>query len=177
MHARLSGQGDWDLGVFDARTRRSVAGSAALRANELAEGFVRRGQRLIVQSCRVRGSSSSANLRIAAIALSQARAASDGPTQIVSVRTDRRGVRVFQESGLDVTEHMGEGGVDVVLHGAGRRGDAARDRHGLRRHVEDVEAQDDADRRADGEWAAGRDDSALPSGATEYRRLPTTRPS
>jgi len=172
VHARLSGKGDWDLGVFDARTRRSVAGSAALRANELAEGFVRRGQRLIVQACRVRGGSSSAQLRIATIALPQARAASDGPTQVVSVRTDRRGVRVLQEAGLDVTEHMGEGGVDVVLHGSR---DAAKLRAlGMSFDVKiaDVEAQDEANRREDREWAAGRDASALPSGNTEYRRLP-----
>jgi hypothetical protein len=42
IRARLTGRGgDWDLGVFDARSRRSVAGSAGLGSNELAEGFVR----------------------------------------------------------------------------------------------------------------------------------------
>src|SRR5688500_6268154 len=57
VRARLTGRGgDWDVGVFDAKTKRSVAGSAAFGSNELAEGFVRKGQRLIVQACRERGS-------------------------------------------------------------------------------------------------------------------------
>ena len=28
VHARLAGRGDWDVGVFDAKSGRSVAGSA-----------------------------------------------------------------------------------------------------------------------------------------------------
>ena len=175
VQARLSGGGDWDLGVFDARTGRSVAGSAALRSNELAEGFVRRGQRLVVQACRVRGSARTARLRIATVALPQASASSDGPTQVVTVRTDSRGIGDLQAAGLDVSEHAGAGGIDVVLHGA-------RDRATLRAtgmafdvKVRDVEAHDRAQRRADQAWAQARDESALPSGNTAYRRLPGLR--
>ena len=40
VRARLSGAGDWDLGVFDASSGRTVAGSASFGSNELAEGFV-----------------------------------------------------------------------------------------------------------------------------------------
>jgi hypothetical protein len=170
--ARLSGGGDWDLGVFDARTGRSVAGSAALGSNELAEGFVRRGQRLVVQACRVRGAGATARLSVSTVALPQARAASGGTTQVVTVRTDRRGIAVLQQAGLDVTEHVGSGGIDVVLHGA-------RDRAVLRAtgmaydvKVRDVEARDRARRRADRAYAQGREESALPSGNTAYRRLP-----
>jgi hypothetical protein len=172
VQARLSGGGDWDLGVFDARTGRSVAGSAALRSNELAEGFVRRGQRLVVQACRVRGSARTARLRIATVALPQASTASDGPTQVVTVRTDSRGIGELQAAGLDVSEHAGAGGIDVVLHGA-------RDRATLRAtgmafdvKIRDVEAHDRAERRADRAWAQAHDESALPSGNTAYRRLP-----
>ena len=46
VRARLKGRGDWDVGVFDAKTRRSVAASAGFASNELAEGFVTKGQRL-----------------------------------------------------------------------------------------------------------------------------------
>ena len=38
VRARLKSRGDWDVGVFDARTKRTVAGSAGFRGNELAEG-------------------------------------------------------------------------------------------------------------------------------------------
>ena len=41
--------------MFDAKTKRYVAGSAAFAGRELAEGFVTKGQRLIVQGCRFRG--------------------------------------------------------------------------------------------------------------------------
>ena len=55
VRARLSGGGDWDLGVFDANSGRFVAGSASFGSNELAEGFVKGGQKLVVQACRFRG--------------------------------------------------------------------------------------------------------------------------
>ena len=55
VRARLSGRGDWDLGVFDANSGRFVAGSAGFASNELAEGFVKGGQKLVVQACRFRG--------------------------------------------------------------------------------------------------------------------------
>jgi hypothetical protein len=100
VRARLRGGGDWDIGIFDARTRRTVAGSAAMRPNELAEGFVLRGQRLIVQACRIRGGARTARLEVASVALPKARAADDGPTQVVTVRTDSSGIRRLQQAGL-----------------------------------------------------------------------------
>src|SRR5690242_6746995 len=56
LQARLTGGGDWDLAVFDSRTGAVVAGSAGSRTNELAEGFVTKGQGLLVQGCRYGGS-------------------------------------------------------------------------------------------------------------------------
>ncbi len=58
VRARLQSRGDWDVAVFDAKTKRVVAGSAAFRGNEVAEGFVRKGQRLLVQACRFAGHAS-----------------------------------------------------------------------------------------------------------------------
>ena len=63
VSARLSGEGDWDVGVFGARGR-SVAGSAGPRSVELAEGFVNAGEQLVVQACRFRGSASRASLSV-----------------------------------------------------------------------------------------------------------------
>ena len=173
VQARLSGGGDWDLGVFDARTGRSVAGSAALavqRARARASSAAASGSSC--RRARVRGSATTARLRVATVALPQARTAADGPTQVVTVRTDSRGIGELQAAGLDVTEHADAGGVDVVLHGS-------RDRATLRAtgmafdvKVRDVEARDRAQRRADRAWAQARDESALPSGNTTYRRLP-----
>ncbi len=63
VRARLRSRADFDLGVFDARTKRFVAGSAALGGRELAEGFVTKGQRLIVQACHFRGHESAPGCR------------------------------------------------------------------------------------------------------------------
>ena len=51
VSARLSSGGDWDLAIFGAKGR-LVAGSAGFAGNELAGGFVRKGERLTVQACR-----------------------------------------------------------------------------------------------------------------------------
>src|SRR6187551_1616964 len=60
---RLRSAGDWDLGVF-GRRRRMVAGSASFGGNELASGFVRRGERILVQACRYRGDARTAHVSI-----------------------------------------------------------------------------------------------------------------
>ena len=92
IQARLRGRGDWDLGVFDRRTRRMVAGSAGFRTNELAEGFVRRGQRLLVQACRYRGSAASARLSITYLARPATARAGAGAERVsvVDVKTPTR---------------------------------------------------------------------------------------
>src|SRR5919108_5905973 len=43
VSVRLRSRGDWDLGVFGKRGRQ-VAGSAGFGGNELASGFVHRGE-------------------------------------------------------------------------------------------------------------------------------------
>ena len=53
-------RGDWDLAVFDARTRQLVAGSANFGADERAQGFSTGAQSLIVQACRRSGSARTA---------------------------------------------------------------------------------------------------------------------
>ena len=88
VRARLQSRGDWDVAVFDAKTKRVVAGSAAFRGNEVAEGFVRKGQRLLVQACRFAGKASSAHVSVAF--LGEPGGHQVGPTQVVSVSTPTR---------------------------------------------------------------------------------------
>ena len=45
-----------------------MAGSAALRGNELAEGFVTKGQRLLVQACRFGGKAGKARVSVSYLA-------------------------------------------------------------------------------------------------------------
>ena len=103
VQARLAGAGDWDLGVFDARTGRSVAGSAGFASNELAEGFVSKGQALVVQACRYRGDAGSASLRVGFDAVATGE---DGErTQVVTCARRRGGPGAAGGLGVDLTEH------------------------------------------------------------------------
>ena len=102
VRARLRSRADFDLGVFDAKSKRFVAGSAALGGRELAEGFVTKGQRVIVQACHFRGRAKRARVAVNFVT-SQA-----GPaqrTQIVEVSTPTRADKTrLQGLGLDLTE-------------------------------------------------------------------------
>ena len=85
-----------------ARGARSPARPAS-RSNELAEGFVKKGQKLRVQACRFRGSASSADLSIGFVAIAER---SIGKVQIVDVATaTRKEKQRLQSLGLDLTEH------------------------------------------------------------------------
>src|SRR5262245_58536125 len=66
LRARLSGAdtSDFDLGLFDAATRRPIQGSAAFGSNELAEAYTLKGTRVLVQVCRRTGRDRSARLSL-----------------------------------------------------------------------------------------------------------------
>ena len=73
------------LGHRDLRRRgRLVAGSASFGGNELAEGFVRRGERLTIQACRFRGNAGSARVSVHFTRLVKRQ---QGKLQVVDVAT------------------------------------------------------------------------------------------
>ena len=174
VRARLKSRGDWDVGVFDARTKRTVAGSAGFRGNELAEGAVTKGQRLLVQACRFRGKSSAARVSVDFLGLSASPV--QGAVQVVDVSTPTRAdKRRLQTLGLDLTEHGDADSIEVVLYG-NEDAQTLRDakfRYSVR--IADLDARVEANRRADRRFAARaaqNGGSRLPSGRTSYRRLP-----
>src|ERR1700742_1427863 len=163
--------GDWDLGVFGAKGRR-VAGAASFGARELAEGFVRRGERLRVQACRIAGDSSSATTRVSFVPLKREQAA--GKAQLVDVRTASRKAKArLQSLGLDLTETGDANSVVVLLHGSADARKLRRAGFTYEVRVADLAKQAKADQRANAAYArsAGRKGSGLPSGSTEYRHL------
>jgi hypothetical protein len=166
----LAPGGDWDLGVFDAETGRTVAGSAHFRSRELAEGVVGKGQRLVVQACRLSGATSTARLNVEVDEIDVG--ASLEKTQLVHVSTPTRAQEAKLTSlGLDMTEHGRKGFLGVVLHGAD---DARKLRQAGFSYdvvIDDLGAQSVADRRADHAFARSVTKSALPSGRNTYRRL------
>ena len=168
VSARLRSHGDWDVAVFGAHGR-PVAGSAGFGGNELAEGFVRRGERLTVQACRFRGGAASAKLSISFTKIAKRR---QGRWQVVDVSTRKRSDKQrLQALGLDLTEHGDANSVDVILHG---RADARR----LRRagfsytvRIRDLAKRTRRNQLRDRRHARATASSGLPSGRDSYRHL------
>ncbi|HYH60601.1 MAG TPA: M14 family zinc carboxypeptidase [Solirubrobacterales bacterium] len=114
VQATLTGaEGNWDLAVLEAKTSRVVTASSYPTGDEIAEGFSAGAGDLIVQACRRTGEDSTAELSVETNELTE-----QAPRmQIVRVSTpdpDTEGRLVA--TGLDLTEHGGEGYLDVVLH-------------------------------------------------------------
>ncbi len=170
VRVMLDGGGDWDVAVFDKATGRAVAGSSGFRSSELAEGFVTKGQQLIVQACRYAGPAKTVNYGIGFVGVATTPAA--GPSQLVSVRTaDRAAKRRLQSLDLDMTEFATATTIDVVLHGDA---DAAKLRQAGFTYtvkVPDLRKRIAANRAADASFAKKQAVSNLPSGRTTYRRL------
>ncbi len=174
VRARLAGRGDWDVAVFDAKTRRNVAGSAGFGSSELAEGFVRKGQRLLVQACRYRGGAKGAKLSVSFLGIEgdAKAAAAGGKIQVVDVATrDRAGKERLQGLGLDLTEHGDADSVEVVLHDAADEQKLRDAGFSFDVRIADLVARTKANRAADRRFAAQVEQTALPSGRTTYRRL------
>jgi murein tripeptide amidase MpaA len=169
VSVRLRSAGDWDLGVFGTRGR-LVAGSASFGGNELASGFVRRGERLVVQACRFRGDASSANVSIDFTRIQKTKGRRYSLVDVATpTRADRRRLQAL---GLDVTEHGDADSVEVLLHG---RADARTLRGAgfrYRVRVADLAAQARRNARRDAAHARAAQASGLPSARTTYRRLP-----
>ncbi len=170
ISARLNGEpgGDWDLGVFDAKGR-SVAGSASFGARELAEGIATKGQRLTVQACRRSGSGETARLTVSGRGLPSAEGADR--LRLVSVATPTPADKDrLLATGLDVTEHASPSAVEVVLHGAADAVRLSAAGFAYEVLIPDLIAHDRAALRASS--SSSQPGAEMPSGRTEYRRLP-----
>ena len=166
-----AGSGDWDLGLFDAATKRLVAGSAAFGASEVASGFAGGGRELVVQACRRSGTARSASVSVVADAI-----AGGGPEDKPSlVRVPIDGQAEMDRLvglGLDVTENDGPGYVDVAVYGLAERRRLRDAGFDFEVRVDDLVAEDSARLARERALARGTQRSALPSGRETYRRLP-----
>jgi hypothetical protein len=166
LSLRLSGgRGDWDLAAYDAKGRR-VAGAASAGSDELAQGFVRAGQRIAVQACGGLGAA-----RLVAT-LAPADLDTGLAPKLVEIDTPtRESVELLQTLGLDLTEHGEDGHRGAVLY------TEAEERllraKGFTWDVTVADLAEDARKRraADAAFAAASDGTDLPSGSEGYRRL------
>ncbi|HTN26024.1 MAG TPA: M14 family zinc carboxypeptidase [Solirubrobacteraceae bacterium] len=176
LRATIAARGDWDLAVFDARSRRLVAAGAAPAGPELAEGFVAKGEQLVLQACRRAGAGTQARLRAATIALAPQPAG--GREQVVTVAAATPAARSRIEAlGLDLTESGDSRGVGVVLHSAADAATLVRAGFSWTVQTADLRTQAAANAVADARFAtrartrAGAAAAGVPSGRTTYRHL------
>ena len=166
VQARLTGgEGDWDVAVFSGD--RLVAGSSHFGTQELAEGVVMEGQELVVQTCRRSGDTESASLDVSFIPLAEP---TGEPIKLVRIDVANDAEEQLLDTlGLDLTEDARPGQRDALLFGA--EDEQTLEESGLDFEVvtPDLVAAD----RAALEASAGPEDGlSVPSGRTEYRRLP-----
>jgi hypothetical protein len=61
-------RGNWNLAVFDARTRHALTSSESFTSNEVAQTWVAAGQRLLIQGCHASGPASAFHVATAFVA-------------------------------------------------------------------------------------------------------------
>lgn len=169
VSARLDGaEGNWDLAVVD-EAGRVVAGSAFADGDEIAEGYATLPGELWIQACRRTGSDSTAELTVDTIPLTE-----PAPRlQMVRVATPTpESAEELSAMGFDLTEHGGEGFMDVVLHGPAEGAMLNELGYSFQVLIPDLAKDSLATRLAERRLAARGAPSELPSGRTgTYREL------
>jgi hypothetical protein len=160
-------RGNWDLAVFDARSRRAMTSSESFSSNEVAQTWVDAGQRLIIQGCREGGRRSA--FRVATTFVNAKPPAPTVPS-LVRVQTSDDGVLNRLDSlGFDVTENEHPGRVDVVAPDAGKL--ALLKKLGLKYDVLSSDLRKDfvEARASDAKRVHAAGKSPLPTGRETYR--------
>ncbi|MEA2362846.1 MAG: hypothetical protein QOD71_1991 [Thermoleophilaceae bacterium] len=165
----VAASGDWDVAIFKADTGQVVAGSASRGAREIAAGYAVAGQRLVIQACRLSGGASSAGLSVESSAIDTTNVSAPKLVRVSTPNADRE--RKLNSLGLDVTEHGGDGFIEVVLYSAADAAKLTANNFTYTVQVPDLNVQARRDARADRTFAATTAVSGFPSGRTTYRRL------
>ena len=173
VRLKAIGRGDWDLGLFDSRGRR-VAGSMAAGPREVAQTWVRAGDRLTIQGCHRSGRARTAAVGIALADLDLPASAVSGTPQLVKVKyEDQEDLQRIAELGLDLTHYIHDGEADVIVANDAQRALLTKNGFDVATEIEDLGAHFRRSRAADAQYAAnvGAAGSPLPSGRTRYRVL------
>ena len=172
LDVRLSGRGDWDLELASAAGT-TLAESHAFGGRELAQAWVRGGQRITARGCRGKGAGPAARttFRLSSVTLPKLEL---GPAQLVRVHGSDKQLEALESAGLDVTHEVGAGWADVIVADAVQlaRIVASGLRHSVR--IADLSKSFASARAADRRYAAraGTAGSPLPTGRTTYRTYP-----
>src|SRR4051812_14004505 len=170
LTVRTAGGGDYDVAAITERTGRVAAAAAGPDSDELAQGFVAKGERLRIQLCHFGGPASAVHVEATTQAIRRGTFA--GKVQVVRVAAPTLAQRnQLLAMGFDPAEGADAGHLDVVLYGD-------RDVRKLRNAgftwrtlIADAAKLERANARKDAAFAASTRASALPSGRTTYRHL------
>src|SRR4051794_28158964 len=109
-------RGNWDLAVFDARSRRALTSSESFTSNEVAQTWVGAGQRLLIQGCHTGGKPSAFHVGTTFVDTAPPKPA---VPSLVRVGTSNDGVLSRLDSlGFDVTHNEHPGYTDVIAPSA-----------------------------------------------------------
>src|SRR4051812_45761655 len=169
LTVRTSGGGDYDVAALGAGGR-YVAAAASPSSDELAQGFVAKGERVRIQVCHFAGPAAPVHVEASTTAI--AKPSFRGKVQVVRVvapsLADRNELLAM---GFDPAEGADAGHIDLVLYGDG---DAAK----LRRAgftwttlIADAAKLERLNARKNAAFAERTQRSAFPSGRTDYRHL------
>ena len=166
---------DWDLAIVDRKRDLVLTGSAQPGAREYASTFVRKGQRLVLQTCR-RDGSSKLTVKYRFTKLPKVKASKFATKQVRVTLTGAASKNRLAGLGLDVADHPTETHWDVLLHSRADLAKLKKSRLSYTVTIGDVARKDRANRlseqrrgRASGAKART---SATPGGRTSYRTLP-----
>ena len=175
--ARLSGpaSSDWDLAVVDKASGLVLDGSAQLGSNEISNAIVRKGQQLVIQSCRRSGTDQTVTESVQFTKSALGSAGAKLKLVRVQLRTDFDR-EALQTLNLDTTDHPTPTYGDVLIHSKADEAKLKKANLSYSTRVADVVAKDRADRLADlkrSRSAKGRAAARAltPGGRTQYRKL------
>jgi Zinc carboxypeptidase len=170
---RLKGAGstnDWDLALY-GQSGRLLDSSTAFGANEVVQSYVRQGQELTLQACRLSGRSTQEPLSTTFVRLNLAKLSGPAPKQsLIKVSIPgRKGIALLQKLGFDLGEDATPTSVSVVIHSAQERTRLLQAGFKYRTVIDDLAAADRRNAQADAAYAAKYGKSPTPTGRTTYR--------
>jgi hypothetical protein len=179
LYARMKGTSttdDWDLALFTADGRR-LAGSGAFFTNEVVQGTLRAGDKVVIQACRLKGRDSTQPLETTFVGHPVTEDATTGKIKLLKVRVlDRREYHRLEAfahtTGLvDITHDVQDGRAMVIAYSPEMVDKLRAAGFILEVADGDMLATDRAARERDRANTArqGEAGSQLPSGRTEYR--------
>src|SRR3954471_9892096 len=170
----LGGQrDDWDLSLFDVASGKRLDASQAWGANEVVQATVRRGEALMIQACRVKGSTPTERLQITGVRAPLAAPGTSATGRESLVEIPISGPQDFatpEGAGLNLDEVPNGGKAIAVLSSPDDAKKIAAAGFTYSTLVPDLARAERGYRAKEQAAAAAAAPSALPSGRNGYRQ-------